>query len=206
MSTDPLDHFLQADDALHVAADGQMLLASSGRCPPAKVLLCGSFNPIHCGHWQLAKIAEEMLGQLAAFEISVANVDKPPLERNEIRRRITQFHGQASLWLTHAPKFVQKASRFPGVTFVVGADTAERLVSPRYYDGDAGQMLAALKQLGESNCRFLVACRVNAQGLCLGVNDLPIPSSYRDLFQEIPPERFRTDTSSTELRVRERTL
>src|ERR1019366_3061458 len=118
----PLDRFLQSDDALHVAADGQMLLASSGRCPAARVLLAGSFNPIHRGHWDLAEIAGQLLGGPVAFEMSVVNVDKPALTREEIRRRLLPFNGQASVWLTHAPKFAQKAERFPGATFVVGVD------------------------------------------------------------------------------------
>ena len=152
-------------------------------------------------HWKLAQVAEQLLGQPVAFELSAVNVDKPILTRDEIRRRLTQFNWQASVWLTHAPKFVQKAECFPGVTFVVGADTALRVVLPRYYDDDETRMLAALARLRELECRFLVACRVDALGQCLQVSDLPIPTSFRDRFVEIPPEQFRWDLSSTDLRA-----
>jgi hypothetical protein len=200
-SEHPLDRFLLARSILHIAADGEMQLPSSGRCPPARVLLPGSFNPMHLGHWRLAQVAERLLSQSVAFELSAVNVDKPTLTREEIRQRLTQFNWQASVWLTHAPKFVQKAECFPGVTFVVGADTALRVVSPRYYDNSESQMLAALARLRELECRFLVACRVDARGQCLRVDDLPIPSTFRDRFDEVAPEQFRWDLSSTELRA-----
>jgi len=200
-SAHPLDRFLQTDDALHVAADGHMLPHSSGRCPPAHALLPGSFNPIHRGHWELARLAERLLGRPVAFELSVTNVDKPPLPRDEIRRRLTQFDGQASLWLTQAPLFLQKAERFPGATFVIGADTAVRIVSPRYYDGSEPRMLAALGRMRELGSRFLVACRADERRKCWRLADVPLPASCAELFAEIAPEEFRWDISSTELRV-----
>ena len=197
----PFDRFLETGAVLCVSADGQMLDPSTGRCPPPRVLLPGSFNPAHRGHWELAQVAAQHLGHETAFELSVANVDKPNLTGDEIRRRLTQFHWQVAVWLTHAPRFVEKAERFPGAVFVVGADTALRIVLPRYYGDDEAKMLAALGRIQELDCRFLVACRVDARGECLQASELPIPGPYRDLFEEIPPERFRWDISSTELRA-----
>jgi hypothetical protein len=197
----PLERFLAQSDILHVAADGQMLAKSSGRCPLARLLLPGSFNPVHRGHWELARVAQEIVGEPAAFELSVANVDKPPLEREEIRCRLAPFNWQASVWLTHAPRFVEKAECFPGATFTVGADTALRIVLPRYYDNDEARMLAALERIRDLGCRFLVACRADARGQYLRKCDLPIPPALGDLFEEIPPERFRLDLSSTAVRA-----
>src|SRR5262249_35919028 len=44
-----------------------------------KVLVSGSFNPVHDGHWGLAEAASHLAGGEAAFELSVTNVDKPTL-------------------------------------------------------------------------------------------------------------------------------
>jgi Cytidylyltransferase-like len=194
----PLDRFFEAGRLLHVAADGQMTLPMD--TPRGLLLLPGSFNPLHRGHWKLAQIAAQIVGQPAAFELSVVNVDKPTLSRDGVRRRLLPFNWQASVWLTRAPKFSDKAECFPGATFAVGADTALRIVSPRYYEDEA-RMLSALARLRELECRFLVACRVDDRGQCLGQADLPIPPAFGDLFTEIAPEHFRWDISSTQLRA-----
>ena len=197
----PLEQFLHSGAPLLVLPDGQMIWNAAPPC----ALLPGSFNPLHQAHWRLAHHAAAILGQPVAFELSVANVDKPPLTQDDLRRRLTQFAWRASVWLTHAPRFVDKAERFPGTCFIVGVDTALRLVSPRYY-ADETYRDEALRRLRDLECRFLVACRVVAEGTCLGLDDVPIPSEHREMFQEIPEEHFRWDISSTELRQRGDTL
>ena len=54
------------------------------------VLLPGSFNPVHQGHMTLASVAEDLRQQPLAYEISVTNVDKPPLAGDTIRARGVQ--------------------------------------------------------------------------------------------------------------------
>ena len=71
--------------------------------PPPRSVLPGSFNPLHDGHLLLARVAEEMTGMTVAFEISVTNVDKPPLAAGDVRTRLAQFAGRARVELTRAP-------------------------------------------------------------------------------------------------------
>jgi len=183
---------------LLVTAPGDAIPHGAGRRPAA--LLPGSFDPIHHGHWSLADAARRLLNVPVIFEISVANVDKRELSADEVQKRVAQFRERGDVWITRAPRFVQKAELFPGVTFIVGADTALRLVLPRYYDDDESRMLQALERLHELGCRFLVAGRIDAAGRFVTLADLPVPRARRTLFTAISADAFRHDVSSTALR------
>src|SRR5437868_3462888 len=198
-AVDPIDRLLAGEhDRLTVQPDGQMILSA----PQPFVLFPGSFNPMHEGHVLLARVAEELRQQPLAFEISVTNVDKPPLEGRTVRHRLRQFAWKSAVELTRAPTFVEKSRLFPGTTFVIGADTAERLVAPKYYGGDELRMQMALEEIASSGSTFLVAVRIDAAGRVRALNDIPVPRRYADLFTEIPEHRFRVDISSSELRAR----
>src|SRR5208283_5530841 len=128
-----------------------------------------------------------------AFEISVTNVDKPPLAGKTVRHRLSQFAWKSPVELTRAPTFLEKSRLFPRTTFVIGADTAERLVAPKYYGDDEIQMHLALEEIGNFGASFLVAVRIDATARVRSLNDIPVPRRYADLFSEIPKHRFRFD-------------
>ena len=166
--------------------------------PRPAALLAGSFNPLHFGHRQLAEIVSNRLSREVHFELSIANVDKPDLTAVEVERRVAQFRDYAPVWITRAPTFAEKAEHFPGTSFVVGWDTAVRLVDPKYYAQSLVQRDAALARLLEHRCRFLVAGRLDAAGQFRTWN----LAEWSELFEVIDEGEFRADVSSTELRTR----
>ncbi|MEM8861569.1 MAG: hypothetical protein AAGD96_24865 [Chloroflexota bacterium] len=169
-----------------------------------QVLLPGSFNPLHQGHMELASVAEQILEKPVAFEISAVNVDKPTLPKDVILARIAQFAGQHPVYVTGAPTFLDKARLFNNTVFVIGFDTAERILMPKYYDGDSSNMLEALDEIRSLSCRFLVAGRKGKDGVYDSAESLKIPEGFADLFQSIPDDVFRNDISSSEIRQQEK--
>ncbi len=162
-------------------------------------ILAGSFNPLHKGHEKLAIVASEILRSDVTFELSVSNVDKPDLEEQEIRRRVAYLVGIRPIVITRAKVFHEKARLFPGCTFVIGSDTATRLIDKRYYCGNEAGMLGSLVEIREQGCHVLVAGRTVA-GRFQTLDDLAIPSGFEDMITSIPESSFRHDISSTQLR------
>lgn len=181
--------------ALCQRADGTLAVDH----PRPAAVLPGSFRPLHHGHRLLADVAGRRLGVEVQFELSVANADKPELTPAEVGGRVAQFVGVGAVWVTWAAAFETKADLFPGTAFVVGHDTAVRLIDPRYYGGLAGRD-AAVRKLVDRRCRVLVGGRVDAGGVFRVWDDLR--PSFRELFEVIPEAEFRADVSSTAIRKR----
>ena len=197
MLGDMIDQLVGGEvDQVAVAPDG----TTSMRPSQKRLVLPGSFNPLHEGHEELARAASQGRDDEVAFEMSVVNVDKPPLEASVVRERLSQFAGKAAVDLTRAPRFDQKARLLPGSTFVIGSDTAVRVVEPEYYGDDEVEMVGALVDLRRAGCRFLVAGRA-VDGTFRTLDDISIPSAFGDMFEQIPESKFRRDISSTELRA-----
>jgi hypothetical protein len=163
-----------------------------------QLLLSGSFNPLHEGHLRLAHAAAEITGKPVAFELTAVNADKPVLTHEALVERIAQFAGRWPIYATNAPTFVEKARLFPGTTFVVGYDTAARVLQTRFYGGGDQEVLAVLEELRALNCRFLVAGRVDDNDVFHSAANLTVPDGFGDLFY--PILNFRRDISSSELR------
>ncbi len=198
-TADAVERLLAGEvDRVTAQPDGQIILSA----PPPPLLLPGSFNPLHAGHVSLARVAEELKQQPVSFELSVTNVDKPPLTGDTVKSRLAQFAWKAPVEVTRAPTFLEKSRLFPNTIFVIGADTAERLVAPKYYGGDELRMHNALDEIANLGASFLVAVRIDATARVRTLGGVSVPRRYIDLFSEIPEHRFRFDTSSSEIRAR----
>jgi len=162
------------------------------------VIFPGSFNPLHEGHRQMIAIAGDRLGAPVALEISLLNVDKPPLDFIELRERVARLT-EYPVWLTRAPTFVEKSILFPGATFVVGADTILRMADAKYYDNDPTEAAAAIDTIARADCRFLVFGRTVGPRF-LSTAEIDLPPQLAAMCTYVPEAQFRCDISSTAIR------
>jgi hypothetical protein len=165
-----------------------------------RIVFPGSFNPLHVGHVELARVVSEQFAQEVHFELSIANVDKADLTPDEVNRRVLQFRGFAPVWVTRAARFIEKAMLFPDTRFLIGHDTAIRLFDVKYYSGDEELRDQALAELIEMNCSFVVAGRLDREGNFQVWQSEAAPPRFRELFIALDEQLFRRDVSSTQLR------
>lgn len=184
-------------DWLLIGSDGQIDISSQ---PRNIAILSGSFHPLHEGHRRLAAVAAEFLGRDVYFELSISNAEKANVKASDLRHRALQFTGSTPVILSRAALFSDKANLFPGSSFILGADTAARLVSARFYDENEHKMLEALHKLRDNGSSFLVAGRGSAQDGFRTLQDVDIPADFADMFTELPESIFRMNISSTEIR------
>ena len=190
-------------------ADWQALFAGTTRRvyqgPPReanvhpRAVFPGAFNPRHHGHQRMAEVAAARLGVPVDHEISIENVDKPPLNFADLQVRSEQFAPDEAVWFTRAPTFVEKSRLFPGAIFIVGADTVTRIGDPRYYGDDVARRDTALAAIAAAGCRFLVFGRKVGERFET-LADVALPPALAALCEGVPADAFRDDVSSTELR------
>ena len=200
-AVDTIDRLLAGElDRVTVQPDGQMMLSA----PPPVVLFPGSFNPMHEGHVLLARVAEELRQQPLAFEISVTNVDKPPLAARRCDVGSRNSPGSRRSNSRERPPSSKNRACFRGRRLWSARIRRSGCLRRNITAMTRLRMHVALEEIANSGGSFLVAVRLDAAGRVRALNDIPVPRRYADLFTEIPEHRFRVDTSSSEIRARRR--
>ena len=167
-----------------------------------RVILSGSFNPIHSAHIELVRIASKIVKKPILFELSIKNQEpsKGLLKMKELEKRILQFKNIGDLAITNLPTFEEKSFLFKNSVFVVGFDTAMRILDTNYYsDRLEKSIIKILSAIKKNNCSFIVAGRLHLDQFKT-LKDLKIPQGFESMFKEIDQKKFRIDQSSTEIR------
>lgn len=192
------EQIVSVDSAWDSLFAGQIASTSSTQIP---ALFPGAFNPPHEGHFLMRQVAEIELGVPVTFELSIENVDKPPLDFIDMQTRQDLLQGHPLIF-TRAPTFLQKSELFPGTVFVVGVDTLIRIDDNKYYQHSDALRDEAIHSLAVRGHKFLVFGRRSDDGF-LGLQDVLISDTLRSLCREVTEAQFRKDISSTELRQRQ---
>ncbi|MEO8497500.1 MAG: hypothetical protein ABI614_20710 [Planctomycetota bacterium] len=165
-----------------------------------QVVLPGAFNPLHEGHRWMAQVAANSLSVPVAFELSIENVDKPPLDIDTLEGRLSQFGEQQTICVTRAATFEQKVLLFRDASFAVGADTIMRIADVRYYGNDLPRRDQAIATIVATGARFLVFGRTMSGGFRT-LGQLHLPEPLRAICREVSEDAFRHDISSSEIRL-----
>jgi len=186
--------------------------------PKETLIYPGSFNPPHSGHFGFARKAQDFCQQYfqqtpsVVFEITFKNADKPPIAKEELERRLMlgvteTLEGSWNVVATKASLFIDKARLFPNCTFLIGADTLERLLDVKYYNNSELEMVSALTEINVLGCKFIVAGRIKGDSFVTGDTILSaanLPPKIHRMFFNFSEVDFRDDNSSTALREAEK--
>lgn len=170
---------------------GEVPFAKVGK--DSDVIFPGSFHPTTTNHRQISAAAAKFTGKPIIWEMSIINADKPPIDYISLSKRTRTIprssDGFGGLLLTRAPRFTEKAKLFPNSTFVVGADTWNRICDPKFYpstDTYEGSVQEALDYIENQGVKFLIFQRKGNE-----LTDLP---PYCTL---IPLEEYEDDGNSS---------
>lgn len=173
----------------------------------------GAFNPPHEGHFKGSQAALQCLLQQAltpglvsyrlpklVFSTTVDPPHKAALTVTEMLQRVAQLRGHNFLLTEGDPLYLDKAKRWPGAKFILGADALDRMMDP-VWGVEPSYLLDQFKRF---NTKFLVLGRL-VDGCYMSYADIKrkhasVMMETREggsIFNAVP---FRLDLSSSELR------
>ncbi len=162
-------------------------------------ILPGAFNPLHDAHRKMAQLAHAKSGKPVFFELDVNNADKSSLDIGQIHARVAQNFHPSGLILSCCPTFTEKSAIFPGTTFVVGADTMQRIGDLKYYRHCQREMESAMAQIVANECRFLVFGRKSGNKFIQAQKTIMV-TELAEICDFVDRREFDMEISSTEIR------
>lgn len=179
-----------------LTTDGIAKLKNSNLGTGRVAVYSGSFNPFHDGHAEVIRKAQDKYNNIW-LELSIKNVDKPEINLASLDDRLLSiYHGLTKadlhdkvkgIILSNTPKFKDKLWQLgPNVDFLVGSDTAKRIVDTKY--GDPQELIDIAETYGT---KFIVVHRPG--------HDFIVPMKYNIGMFEFT-NGTGIEISSTELR------
>ncbi|CAK86766.1 unnamed protein product (macronuclear) [Paramecium tetraurelia] len=168
------------------------------------IILSGSFNPIHFGHIELAKMSQQLMGlPNVYFELSIKNADKQDITIQDVEKRIELMKKQnLNIILSNKAFFKDKNLFLKNGAFAIGVDTYKRVVDVKYYNNSIQERDLSLLLFLQNNNKIIVAPRYNETTQKLEtLNDYEIPKILEKNVIEL--KEFRNDISSTKIRQSE---
>jgi hypothetical protein len=167
-----------------------------------RIILSGSFNPLHVGHKEMAQAGHDIFGSPVDLEICGYNVDKPCLNYGDMASRVSGIFDQEPKWLgnillTNAATFVEKAEMFPTAKFLMGFDTLKRIGMEKYYF-NRHHMLDSFRRIKELGCVFLVFHRERDGVTTTDADFVVLPEELQAISHV--QQAIITGISSTEIR------
>lgn len=149
------------------------------------------------------------------FSTTVNPVHKPALTAAEMLQRASMMKGYNFLLTEDDPLYLDKARKFPGAHFIMGADALKRTLDPNW----GVNSLDLARELIALESKFLVLGRLvdDKYQTCDSVLEEHIDTLYRADYNQDAiehdqllslvtiPVDFRLDISSSELRAKEQT-
>lgn len=165
------------------------------------VLFPGTFNPIHDGHMFMAEAVQDIGNVSTLYMITADSPHKPPLPVVTMLAKAVKIRmsdpTRCVLFTQNDPLFIDKARKFPGASFLVGADSVERLLDPRWYGGKPEAVVDMLDEFERLGTRFYVFGRDSGKGM-VRMSDIPVIGHHKNMFVQMPDNKYAI--SSTQIR------